>query len=119
MNLYSDRLKIPCAVSSSQNRPRRSAAMLPGDFNILDGVVKSSISCVITAMRCQGTPNAQHTLCMPPLGRHHYASESRMLACLYIELLCLATFSGTMAFFQVHHPCTDAFSLDLATTFLL
>ena len=49
-----------------------------------------------------GTPNAQHALCMPSFGRHHYASESRKLAYLSIELLCLATFSGTMDFFQVH-----------------
>ncbi len=39
-----------------------------------------------------GTPNAQHTSCMPPLGRHHYA--------LYIELLCLAIPNGTMDFFS-------------------
>lgn len=33
MNIYSDRLKIPCAAFSSQNRPHHSTATLPGDFN--------------------------------------------------------------------------------------
>jgi len=32
MNIYSDRLKISCAASSSRNRPHRSAVTLPGDF---------------------------------------------------------------------------------------
>ena len=69
-------------------------------YRTIDGVAKSPIDGVITAKR-PGTPNAQHTLCMPPLGQCHYA--------LYVELLCLATFCGTMDFFQVHHNCPFSF----------
>jgi hypothetical protein len=32
--IYSDRLKISWAASSVSNRPRRSAAMPPGDFTL-------------------------------------------------------------------------------------
>ena len=63
---------------------------------MVDGVAKNRSTAFGRIAQCSTC------LMYAPLGRNRHASESRKLAYLYIELLCIAISSVTMDFLRVH-----------------